>query len=450
MNGSKYTTSIIAAVALAAMAGIPAAADCLTLGLVGDNIDLSRDLTTQRRSSCVSYNSVDNEYMVVWFDTRNPGNNDVFGQRVSAGGALAGTNFPIIEFADAQVDPFISHNSTNNEYLVAWRTQQSGSFNKSRGRRVAADGSLIGGDFFIGNGHEISIAYNLAANEFLLSGRSPGIRGRRISNTGQLLGGEITIASVGAPAPNGQVAYDSSRNRFLATWRNQSNQNLQGQLVTAAGALFGGPILISPDFPESGRAASVVYDPDNDRYLVVFARYQDTVVRGQFISPDGLLIGGDFSIAAGLSGRTDPNAAYSSDLEAFVVVWRDGGDIVARAVAADGTVSNDLLTLASGTASGIPTIAYNEDTSEFLAAWTDTRNIGSGEEDIYAQLIAFACCDPCDANCDGVVDLSDVQPLVDALLGSPSGCSPCQADANGDGSLDGLDLQAFIGCLVGP
>ena len=64
----------------------------------------------------------------------------------------------------------------DNEYLVAWRTQQAGYFNRGRGRRVAFGGTLIGG------GHETSIAYNGIENQFLHTARSPDIRGRRVSN----------------------------------------------------------------------------------------------------------------------------------------------------------------------------------------------------------------------------------------------------------------------------
>ena len=99
------------------------------LRLIGSSFDLSTGMTTQRSSPSVAYNSTNNEFMVAWFDTRNPGNNDIFGQRISSAGALLGANFPIIEFADAQTDPIVVHNSVDNEYLVGWKTQQPGFFN---------------------------------------------------------------------------------------------------------------------------------------------------------------------------------------------------------------------------------------------------------------------------------------------------------------------------------
>ena len=278
------------------------AGDCaLEASLVGTDIDLSTEDTTQRRTPAAAYSSTDNEYLVVWFDTRNPGNNDIFGQRLSSAGTLLGKNIPVMEWPDAQIDPDVVYNSVDNQYLASWRTQQAGFFNDARGRRLAADGTLIGDDFFISSGGlEIFTAYNSTDNQFLSSGRASGIRGRRISNEGAAIGGEFVIASVGAPAPNGEVAYNPTANEYFATWRNQSDQNLQGQRISASGTLLGSAVLISPIFPSSGRAASVAFDPVADQYLVIFGEFQDNEIMGQLISSSGTLIDGNFPIATGL------------------------------------------------------------------------------------------------------------------------------------------------------
>ncbi len=59
-------------------------------------------------------------------------------------------------------------------------------------------------------------------------------------------------------------------------------------------------------------------------------------------------------------------------------------------------------------------------------------------------------CDPCDVNCDGSVNGIDIQAFVEALNGSPSGCSPCGADANADGSVNAFDIAPFVECLNHP
>jgi hypothetical protein len=59
--------------------------------------------------------------------------------------------------------------------------------------------------------------------------------------------------------------------------------------------------------------------------------------------------------------------------------------------------------------------------------------------------------DPCDANCDGVVDAFDIEPLVNLLVSpNPIPCSSCAGDANRDGTINAFDIEPFINCLVGP
>ena len=61
---------------------------------------------------------------------------------------------------------------------------------------------------------------------------------------------------------------------------------------------------------------------------------------------------------------------------------------------------------------------------------------------------AGAPCDPCDANCDGSVDLTDVEPFIQLLLGGDP-CAECTGDTNNDGSVDLTDVEGFIACLLG-
>lgn len=438
------------------------AQDCtLEAAPVGGALDLSTESTTQRRSPAVAYNSTDDEYLVIWFDTRNPGNNDIFGQRLSGTGQLQDDNIAIMEFVDAQIDPFVAYNSVDNGYLAAWRTQQPGYFNDSRGRHVAADGTLPGGDFFISDaGNEISIAYSPVVNEFLHSGRSPGIRGRRVPGTGPPIGGDIIIATAGAPAPNGQVAYNGNADEYFATWRNQTDRNLQGRRVSSAGVPLGNPILISSTFPASGRAASVAFDPDNDRYLVVFGEFQEPNIFGQFVSGAGVLIGGNFLIATGVPGSTNPYMAYSDADDVFLVVWRRYGNIVAQVLLDDGSFAGDPATIASGTVSGDPRLAYNGTSGEFLAVWTDDRNIPEGEQDIFAQRIAIRDLPvtPGDLDCDGDCDVFDFAVYLDCYAGPgepdpPPGCDPsdfANADMDADGDVDFADAGQLLLAVTVP
>lgn len=59
-------------------------------------------------------------------------------------------------------------------------------------------------------------------------------------------------------------------------------------------------------------------------------------------------------------------------------------------------------------------------------------------------------CDPCDANCDGAVNASDIQPFIGILFDGDAPCGGgCAGDTNRDGSVNSSDIEGFITCLFG-
>src|SRR5204863_660565 len=180
-----------------------------------------------------------------------------------------------------------------------------------------------------------------------------------------------------------------------ATWRDGVDQNLKGHRISARGVLIVTPILISPLFPESSTpTASIAFDPANNRYLIVFARFQGTEIWGQFVSSSGGLIGSNFLIQAVSSRIDSPTVAHSSIDNVFFLVWRDGNDVIGQLLSETGEVLGSPLIIANGTAGpGFalmpPTTVHNTTTGDFLVVWRDNRNIPQGEEDIFAQLVGI-------------------------------------------------------------
>ncbi|MCG3126375.1 MAG: hypothetical protein CHACPFDD_01210 [Phycisphaerae bacterium] len=54
-----------------------------------------------------------------------------------------------------------------------------------------------------------------------------------------------------------------------------------------------------------------------------------------------------------------------------------------------------------------------------------------------------------DVNCDGSVNGFDIDPFVGLLTGSGSPCFPCAGDMNDDGSVNGFDIDGFVAALTG-
>jgi hypothetical protein len=68
--------------------------------------------------------------------------------------------------------------------------------------------------------------------------------------------------------------------------------------------------------------------------------------------------------------------------------------------------------------------------------------------DMGAHEFQFTTCDPCDVNCDGVIDAFDIEPFIGLLVGGGTPCSACAGDVNGDGAIDAFDIEPFIACLL--
>ena len=107
----------------------------------------------------VAYNTTNNEYLVVWEgDDNTPplvdDEREIFGQRVNAAtGAEVGANdFRISDMPATQIGfvPAVAYNSTNNEYLVVWRGEDttSGEWEVFGQRLNAATGAEVGANDF--------------------------------------------------------------------------------------------------------------------------------------------------------------------------------------------------------------------------------------------------------------------------------------------------------------
>src|SRR5262249_45543466 len=106
-----------------------------TGALLGGKIRISDmgpdgDVNFEAGLPAVAYNSVNNEYLVVWHgDDDTDGEREIYGQRLGAatGAEVGAHNFRISHMGPdgdtnfAALAPAVAYNSVNNEYLVAWQ-----------------------------------------------------------------------------------------------------------------------------------------------------------------------------------------------------------------------------------------------------------------------------------------------------------------------------------------
>lgn len=438
----------------------------LTPLLVGNNIPIDTGKVTNVGGLSIAYNSVDNEFRIAWYDSRIVGQNDVYAQRVGADGKLVGDNVEIIVGPDSSTETSISHDPIKNQYLITWKNQSgspgSPGFNHTYGGIASADGGLVSGFRDLSNGGlEPTLVFNATKGEFFLEARNfagggtAGIRGQRISTEGMPVGGGITIATAGAPAPAGQVAYNSSADQYLATWRDQTAEDLKGRILNADGSYVTNPFQISSIFPESGLAASVAFDPVNDRYLVIFSRFSQGDILAQFVDPGGNLLGPVLTIVESMD-RLSPFVVRNPLNGLYLLAWQESsvGALQVLLLDADAAVLGTPLTVNDANTS-MPRITANPADGSFLLAWVDYTNSPT-EADVLAQLVAVTSDVVGDVNCDGRVDFGDINPFVLALT-DPGGyasafpyCDRMNADINGDNVVDFGDINPFVDLLTSP
>ncbi len=252
----------------------------------------------------IAYNSVSNEYLVVWVGDDDTGllvsgEDEIYYQRVYGDRALGDeTGANDVRVSDMGPDgnvnydayeSAVAYNSANNEYLVVWGgddnvgTLVDGEY-EVFGQRLSAAGGLLGTNDFrisdmgpdgntsyggssLGNLYP-AVAYNSANNEYLVVWNSDDDTGSLVNDEVEIFGQRLTATTgveVGVNdfqlsdmGPDGSaayrayapaVAYDSTANEYAVVWYGDDNipplGSLQfeifGQRLNAATSVEVGP-----------------------------------------------------------------------------------------------------------------------------------------------------------------------------------------------------------------
>ncbi len=302
----------------------------------------------------------------------------------------------------------LAYNSTNNEYLVVWRSDDdSDSLTDEEleiyGQRISAEtGAEVGSnDFRIsdmgpdGNpaydAIDMAVAYNSANNEYLVVWRGDDdsdsltdgkyeVFGQRLdAETGAEVGtNDFRISDMGtdgSPAYDAfepSVAYNSTNNEYLVVWRGDDDSDsltdgeyeIFGQRLNAeTGAEIGTNDFRISDMGADGNqvydafAPSVAYNSTNSEYLVVWYAdddggsmvYGEDEIFGQRLDAEtGAEVGtNDFRISD--MGSNDGDTAYDAEY---------------------------------------PDIAYNSTNNEYLVVWQgddDSDSLTDSEIEIFGQ-----------------------------------------------------------------
>jgi uncharacterized repeat protein (TIGR01451 family) len=275
----------------------------------------------------VAYNSINNEYLVVWQGDDDTGalvngEFEIFGQRINAenGSELGSNDFRISDMGATDgnssfdaVGPSIAYNSTDNEYLIAWEGDDDSD-------------SLVNGEF------EIFIQRICAS-----SGAELGTNDQRISDMGST-DGDFSYSAV-----KPKVAYNSRDNEFVIVWQGDDDS---GSLVDGENEVFAqrvnaadGATVGSNDIRVSDMGASdgstafnaleptLAYDPKHNRFLILWSGDDDSaaLVNDEF-EIFGQLFGSVSDLAISKTANEEP-AISGSILNYRVSLNNNGPDI---------------------------------------------------------------------------------------------------------------------------
>jgi hypothetical protein len=360
----------------------------------------------------VAYNSVSNEYLVIWTGDHVDKDNEIWGQRISASGDEVGQDFQISDTGNGSSKydaskPALTYNPDLNEYLVVWEGQVKYTVVDGNNSPVDTAKTIdIFGQRLNGNGTATG------SDDFRISDMGPdtGIDGHQ---------------NFEASEPD--VAYNSTNKEYLVVWHGDDDagggitgdQEIYGQRLSANGTQQGtNDFRISyMGYPGSdsfdANSADVVWNANNKQYLVVWSsdHYQghlgsgEQEIWGQFLDNSGNPVAG---------------------LQRLSQMGEDGRD---------------------GFDARNPAIAYNSTDNQYLIAWEGTLTkkqvyVSGDDEDeveIFAQLFQFNLDDDEDSDGDGYPDSIDNCPNIpgDQLDSDGDGQgNPCDSDDDDDGIAD--------------
>ncbi|MCB9077895.1 MAG: hypothetical protein H6631_09905 [Anaerolineaceae bacterium] len=367
----------------------------------------------------VVYNSINNEYLVVWQGDDNTGSLvngelEIYGQRLNSAGAEIGTNdFRISDMGPDGEDEFdaffpaVIHDNVTNEYLVVWSGNDgTGSLADLEveiyGQRLNAAGAAIGAnDFRISDMGPDGIktfyalfpklAYNSVTNEYLVVWMGSDNTGALISFENEIFGQRLNAAGfqigtndfrISDMGPDGDksfggyrptVAYNSSRNEYLVGWYGNDDSGtlgtgeveIFGQRLNAAGFQIGtNDFRISDMGPDKDADFGayyprVTYNQANNEYLIVWVA-DDNI--GPLVEDEEEIFGQRLSAVGSEIGDNDFRIS-------------DMGP--------DGTAGFDALHTA---------VAYNSVNNEYLVVWDGIelfKKTISVEIEIFGQRLTF-------------------------------------------------------------
>ncbi|HOZ37260.1 MAG TPA: hypothetical protein PLH64_00755 [Anaerolineaceae bacterium] len=388
--------------------------------LLGDELIISARNSDEYRPN-IAYNSIHQEYLVVWENIWPGGEHDVYAQRVSSTGRLIETFF-ISDIGNDQMNPTVAYDPEHDRYLVVFSYDfwGNGSDWDIYGRFIPWDGpdpALLAFsicDWGTSQGKPV-VAFSPVEDEFMVTwvnyppGQPTYLSGRRVFSVGGFPPGDgFTITSGAYNRDHQDIAYDLAHNEYLVTWQvdsSDSGWDIWGIRLRADGVpLEGGDppqvgefvIAGWPDSEEIPAVATCYPGTEARQYLVAWQSdqvtgYNNYAIYVRYISRTG--VPGGIYLAADTTGNeVFPDLDCDSTGNKYLLMWSEEYITGAYGVWARFAYLNETFGPGFQVISPISTYgreypAVEGGRTNFLTAWEHTRN--DGNLDIHGRLIGY-------------------------------------------------------------
>ena len=285
----------------------------------------------------VAYSTYADRYLVVW----DVFNTDIWGQMIEMDGTLLGGNFPICTAANGQMAPDVASSDSSWGYLVVWQDDRNGIANTDiYGRRVTNGGALGASELQICvDGSEQAapaVAYaptsGTNTDTYLVAWHDErntltarDIYARPVYRTGTL-GVELPVTLGADNQEYPSVAYNGDDDEFLVLWTHRAGatQDVYGRRTDASGSTVSAAFPVCTE-PGAQWNASAAYNPATDKYLIVWDDARDVLadVYGRGLSRTGTPVSAEFGVCTAARTQSYANVAHSSSSGSFLVAWSD-------------------------------------------------------------------------------------------------------------------------------
>ncbi len=344
--------------------------------------------------------------VVTWQNVEADGDSHVLIQGYEASGA---TFVPILLLTDAvgvAAEPDICYNPTDQHFTLAWQTSNGSNWDVSMFVLNRDLAGVAWGPVSTASGHQglVRIAYSPGAGRYLVvwqdsrSQQTWDVYGQLVGRDGALSGSPLAIYAGSYHDTDPVVVAHSSSSEFVVSFQRDISGAEQYQVY---GARVSGSGSVGQAFPirlwyNIRWSPALAQRTGSSEYIAAWTDLGSGIqndIQAQRFRSDGTLTGSLVNVSVGRKGQETPSTAYNTRRDEYLTVWADyrsgsDYDVYARLVSSSGALLDQAILVASESfLYGVPEVAYNANTNEYLVVWQEVTSPSTGYE-IYGQRLS--------------------------------------------------------------